>query len=729
MWGRRHDEERHSWPLYVLENHQYQTPPASPAAEVPEPRVSTFLAAGSMENGQVNPRHQFVRQDSYHRQHGEGSVQMPAPYQTNRQQSYQSQQSGPVVAAPTTIASAFRAPDSVESVRVNPRHQFVRQDSYHNLHAVPATELPKTMDVSYPVAEATSITSVPVNPRHQFVHQDSFQSVYGEDGGRMPMLTRYLPVRQVSYLSEYGGSNSMREEGSSAGSLIKVQATTMNMSNALSIEPHSLPGSPPPADEWPIKTLLPPPTKSHRIGAMSILEALKLKPADFYKLPAVRGSPAVRAIRWKIATVYRRLFAIVFLTNMAVLGVYCHLRFRKGLALRDPNAQVKVFKEIQTAIAANLMASILIRNEHFVNLLYRILIIHTPTSAPLWLRRLFAKLYCMGGVHSGSAVSATAWYLLLTIAALLNQPPSKVQAVLLSGLSVIIWAMMIAMIASAMPNVRQKIHNVFEIMHRFGGWSIQGLVWVQLVTFATIVAEVKKESIGIALIKQPAFWFLVVIFCFTLYPWLRLRKIDIRIEKLSKHAVRVWFDGYVKPIRTIRISDSPLMEVHAFATIPEPDGRRGFSSILSNAGDWTKRFIANPPDKVWVRDLYSWGLLHIGVMFSKIVLVTTGSGIGPCLSLFNSKYEIPCRILWSTRNPEQTYGKKILDMVRKWDPNALIIDTGDKGRHDMVQLSYDLYRESGAEAVVVISNPTLTYKVVFGLESRGIPAYGPIWDS
>lgn len=551
----------------------------------------------------------------------------------------------------------------------------------------------------------------------------AFHAANAMESGQMPK--RSQPVRQESYHSQYGGNSetSRGEGGSTQASKKAPTSTAITMNSALNIQPHSLPGEEPPIMP------LPSATKAHRIGIMSIAEALKLKPADFYKLPAFRGSPMVRSFRWKIATVYRRLFAVVFLINMTVLGIYCHIHFRNGIVLEDQNAQVKVFEDLTTAVASNLMATILIRNEHFVNILYRILVLHTPASTPLWLRRLFAKLYCMGGVHSGSAISGTVWYLLLTIVALFNQPPSKVQAVLLSGLSVIIWAMMIAMIASAMPCVRQKIHNLFEVVHRFGGWSIQGLIWVQVVTFATIVADVKKYSIGFALIKLPAFWFLVVIFCFTLYPWLRLRKINVRVEKLSKHAVRIWFDGYIKPIRTIRISDSPLMEVHAFATIPEPNGQKGFSSIVSSAGDWTKRVIANPPDKLWVRDIYSWGLLHISTMFSKIVVVTTGSGIGPCLSLFNSQYNVPCRILWSTRNPELTYGRKILEAVLKTDPNALIIDTGEKGRHDMIQLSYDLYRESQAEAVMVISNPAFTYKVVFGLESRGIPAYGPIWDS
>ena len=34
-----------------------------------------------------------------------------------------------------------------------------------------------------------------------------------------------------------------------------------------------------------------------------------------------------------------------------------------------------------------------------------------------------------------------------------------------------------------------------------------------------------------------------------------------------------------------------------------------------------------------------------------------------------------------------------------------------------------------AEAVIVIANKKLTWQVVYGMESRGIPAYGAIWDS
>jgi hypothetical protein len=47
----------------------------------------------------------------------------------------------------------------------------------------------------------------------------------------------------------------------------------------------------------------------------------------------------------------------------------------------------------------------------------------------------------------------------------------------------------------------------------------------------------------------------------------------------------------------------------------------------------------------------------------------------------------------------------------------------------MVKLTWRLVQEFEAEAVVIISNQPLTEKVVYGMTSRGIPAYGAIWDS
>lgn len=57
------------------------------------------------------------------------------------------------------------------------------------------------------------------------------------------------------------------------------------------------------------------------------------------------------------------------------------------------------------------------------------------------------------------------------------------------------------------------------------------------------------------------------------------------------------------------------------------------------------------------------------------------------------------------------------------------LDTRVHGKPDMVKLTYRLVKEFNAEAVAIISNQKLTQKVVYGMMSRGIPAFGAIWDS
>jgi ketopantoate hydroxymethyltransferase len=71
----------------------------------------------------------------------------------------------------------------------------------------------------------------------------------------------------------------------------------------------------------------------------------------------------------------------------------------------------------------------------------------------------------------------------------------------------------------------------------------------------------------------------------------------------------------------------------------------------------------------------------------------------------------------------------ITKLVEKVDPEAIVIDTDEVGRPDLVRVAWKVYKEMGAEAVFVLSNEVVTRKVVYGLEARGVPAFGPIWDS
>ena len=149
---------------------------------------------------------------------------------------------------------------------------------------------------------------------------------------------------------------------------------------------------------------------------------------------------------------------------------------------------------------------------------------------------------------------------------------------------------------------------------------------------------------------------------------------------------------------------------------------------VSRAGDWTAELIDDPPEYVWVRGIPTVDIVVVKKLFSKVVIVATGSGIGPALGHLLAA-ETSSQLVWATRNPSKTYGAALVDEILSAQPDAVIWDTDELGRPDMLRLAYRAYINSGAEAVICISNKTLTWNVVHGLERRGIPAFGPVWDS
>jgi len=283
------------------------------------------------------------------------------------------------------------------------------------------------------------------------------------------------------------------------------------------------------------------------------------------------------------------------------------------------------------------------------------------------------------------------------------------------------------MLVFAYPNMRRKFHDSFEWTHRFLGWTALALVWAQVVLFINDGRK-PEEKLPHACKHNAAFWLQCTITLSIILPWLRLRKVNVRAVTLSKHATRLYFN-YTRPDTgtAIRITHSPLKEWHAFATIPEPE-KDEFSLIVSRAGDWTTNIIQNPPTKIWVRGIPINGVLRIAPMFRRMVLVATGSGIGPCANtIFEGR--IPVRLLWTSPNVRETFGNELVDQILRYAPDAVIYDTRKHGKPDLVKLTLKMVREFNAEAVGVISNQTLTEKLVYGLTARGIPAYGAIFDS
>jgi hypothetical protein len=443
-----------------------------------------------------------------------------------------------------------------------------------------------------------------------------------------------------------------------------------------------------------------------------------------HSLPRKKYGKLMRYARWTWFSVYHRLHLIVLLPNismMVILGA-------KHKVLTLPTS------ELSLAVAVNITAAILIRQDVVINMLFAFFG-KCPHWVPLRIRRLAAKIYHLGGIHSGAAFAATLWYTLLSVVVLKtylqNNSFGQKHQLPTTIITFIINTLFVAIILLSLPNVRAKFHNAFEAVHRFAGWTAVALFWVQLFLLADGQRKARKPipPLGAVIYHSPVLYLLVIVTISLIMPWLRLRKVTVVSEPLSSHAIRLHFDYTNLPLcASPRFSLNPLKEWHSFAGIPEDDGI-GYSIIVSKAGDWTRRIIDSPPKSIWVRGIPARGVLHMALIFKSVVLVATGSGIGPILSLLTARSN-KCRILWSTKDPLKTYRQRIVDDVLTADPKAIIVNTsGGQARPDLVQGAHDLYKDSHAEAIFVISNPLVTRKVVFELESRGLPTFAPIFDS
>jgi len=447
-----------------------------------------------------------------------------------------------------------------------------------------------------------------------------------------------------------------------------------------------------------------------------------------FPLPEPRHDGRVTSIL-SFCSTYALCFTIISITNLSVVLAIWISHSTSYFHLSAYNASI--------ATAANILVAIAARNDHVINLLFRAAILISRFS-PLKVRLLAARVYSYGGVHSGCATASTAWFVAL-VATLTIQVRDKPTGLSIAAavLAYIIMLLLVVIIAFATAPMRGRFHNSFELTHRYLGWTIIGMLWALIPLCA---ASEPEKSLTNAVVTHPAFWMLAITTCLVGYPWIHLRKRDVKVTPLSKHAVKLTFDyAAPPPCSGIKLSLRPLVETHPFAAIPHPPVRtisgcrksKGFDLIVSNAGDWTKSLIENPPDKIWTRGKPAIGMMHVALSFRRVVLVVTGSGIAPCLGLFSDldRAGFDARIIWSTRTPLKTYGEEIMRTVKGADPHAVIVDTDQIGRWDMVKLAWSVYNESKAEVVLVMSNGVVTPMIIKELRSRGVPAMGPIFDS
>jgi hypothetical protein len=166
-----------------------------------------------------------------------------------------------------------------------------------------------------------------------------------------------------------------------------------------------------------------PATGSDASSVASSLEGASVDTEDVWAgfqddiLPDKENGKKVRFLRHQVFTLYRKLFSVVFLVNMAIFI---------WLLVRGTNAL-----EVAGVAVANFFVSILHRQDYVINayywiftrvplsyvsgrLTFRSLIRLTDpkSSAPFWVRAAAARVYHIGGLHSGCGVSGTIWIIL-----------------------------------------------------------------------------------------------------------------------------------------------------------------------------------------------------------------------------------------------------------------------------------------------------------------------------
>lgn len=409
---------------------------------------------------------------------------------------------------------------------------------------------------------------------------------------------------------------------------------------------------------------------------------------------------------------YNRLALLVVAVNAVIGGALLDASWGSPSALSQ-------------AATINFTIAVLIRQQHVVNFAFW-LAVRAHLGWSIKIRWALAKVYQMGGLHVGAAISGACWHFLLTACLTDRAMHGNVDTPLLS-VAYSLTVLLFLIIATATPRFRKRFHDTFEGFHRFGGWGVTVLFWLQGLIPAFRASG--RHGTYLSLLDHPALWLLALTTVSSSLPWLRLRKVAVEIVRPSPHAALVRFDYGVTPFcgSGLSISRNPVMGWHAFASIPTP-GRSGYRMVISRAGDWTASFIDEAPAHVWVKGVPTCGVGHIAKMFNRVVFVATGSGIAPILAHLLADY-VPSHLVWVTRNPRETYGDELVDEILAMQPGARMWDTDKDGRPDLLSMTYAAYESFDAEAVICISNEKMTWRVVHGLEARNIPAFGAIWDS
>ena len=341
--------------------------------------------------------------------------------------------------------------------------------------------------------------------------------------------------------------------------------------------------------------------------------------------------------------------------------------------------------------------------------------------------RLHQLTYHVGQLHRAMAIAGTAWFVLAIGAAVASG--DRVGQVI----GAVVLAILVTMMWSARNAVRHRLHNRFELIHRYGGWSALAiLVTLVLRQFATSLppgaglADVVDAPIGRLL---PVLLLLTLV-ALVVHPWLGVKRLSCEVLGVTDDVVVLALPGERSLGEYVRVSRDGK-EWHAFAvasTGGEGPGR--FSLVIRRAGDWTEQLGRDAasdgrPTHLFVRRMRGCGFMYHARIYERVLFVATGAGIGPVLPYLVDQSSIEYECLWIGRNHRDTIGDELVSRIMA-SGRVTLLDSAS-GRPDIGRCVGEIAEQF--DAVFIVSNAYVRDEVASVCEQLGVPWYGPTFDS
>jgi predicted ferric reductase len=335
--------------------------------------------------------------------------------------------------------------------------------------------------------------------------------------------------------------------------------------------------------------------------------------------------------------------------------------------------------------------------------------------------RLHQLTYHLGQLHRSMAIAGTVWFAVaLTFAASSDDAGQAIGVALL--------AILLAMIWTAHDRMRHARHDLFEVVHRYGGWT--ALAILAALVLRQAVRSTPPDAGVVELLTQPTVLLLLGLVALVIHPWLGVKRLAAEMMMVTDQVVVVALPGRRSRGEFVRVSRDGR-EWHAFAVATMgTEGAGRYCLVIRRAGDWTEKLARDAesgrqPAHLLVRRMRGHGFMYHAQTYRRVLIVATGAGIGPVLPYLVDASPVQFECLWIGRDHRAAVSDDLVGRVLAGGELTLI-DTSC-GRPDVGALVAE--RAPRFEAVFVVSNEQVRDGVARVCQDLDVPWYGPTFDS